>query len=504
MRTAPALACPGCGEAVQALRDGSLFCRCCQLPVYELRQLSDNGARPDTGTPTFPRTDAGNGEQFAHLYGDSLRYDHRRKRWLTWAGHWWEPDADAEVQRLAKDAARYRYQQGSSIEDLKDREAEAKWAISSESKMRMDAALSRAQSEHPIADAGATWDSDPWLLAVDNGVVVLDTGRLRDGNQADRITMHSPVEYDPDAKCPRWEAFVREVFAGDDELVDYIWRACGYSLTGITSEQCLHISFGSGWNGKTRFREAVEAVMGDYAGNTAFSTLEYAGRYAIPNDLAALQGKRLVTASEVNEGRRLNEARLKMLAGEDTVTARFLYSEHFSFRPVAKVWLSVNHKPFVGDNSSGFWRKIRLVPFTQSFKGRADKQLEEKLRNEHSGILAWMVRGCLEWQKRGLEPPGIVKGATEQYRAESDPLAAFSEEACIAKPDATTKASNLYKRYKLWAEDAGLSDRERLSSTKFGTMMGERFTKRKDRAGWFYDGIAAQAAGLNDTESDTE
>ena len=468
--------------------------------------FSGNGTAPvdEPGeVRTFPRTDAGNAELFAHLYGDKLRFDHRRKRWLLWAGHWWQPDADAQVRLLAKQAARQRYQQAASIDDLKEREKVANWAIGAESRMRMDATLSLAQAEPPIADSGEHWDTDPWLLGVANGVVDLRTGQLRPGRQDDRITMHSRVTFDAEAKCPRWELFLQEVFAGDPELVDYIWRALGYSLTAVTREQCLFICYGSGWNGKSRFREVQEAVLGEYAGNTPFSTLEYSGRYSIPNDVAALHGKRVVTACEISEGRRLNEARLKMLAGEDPVPARFLYGEFFTFRPVAKFWLSVNHKPHVDDDSSGFWRKIRLIPFTQSFKGRADKELDAKLLAEAPGVLAWMVRGCLEWQKRGLEAPQKVTVATEQYRTESDPLADFTEEACIVKPDATVKAGRLYKLYKKWAEDAGLKEREVLSSTKFGRIMGDRFTRRHDRSGWWYDGVQARVNGLND-EADNE
>jgi len=444
--------------------------------------------------PRFPRTDSGNAELFARVYGERLRHDHRRKRWLVWAGHWWKPDVDEKVLRLAKAAARHRYEAAAIIEDLREREAEARWAISSESRMRLDATLSLAKAERPIADAGDGWDADPWLFGVFNGVVDLRTGDLRPGRPEDRITMRCSVDYDPEADCPRWQRFLQEVFGGDDELVDYMWRASGYSLTGETGEQCHFICWGFGWNGKTTFQRVQREVMGDYAANTPFSTLEMTSRYSIPNDLAALHGRRLVTASELNEAVRLNEARLKMLAGEDPVTARFLHGEFFTFVPVAKFWLSVNHKPIVNDDSTGFWRKVRLIPFTQSFEGRADKNLKAALKAEYPGILAWMVRGCLEWQKRGLAPPDVVKAATEEYRAESDPVAAFLRERCITDPRYLVKASALYRAYQDWSEEAGLKERERLSSTKFGRIMGSRFTKKQQSTGNFYEGIDLKAS----------
>jgi len=448
-----------------------------------------NGQRPPPVALRFPRTDSGNAELFAYLYGDRLRFDHRRKRWLHWDGNRWKPDIDEEVLRLAKAAARNRYEAAALIEDLKEREAEAKWSISSESRMRLEAALALAQAERPIADSGEGWDADPWLLGVANGVVDLRTGGLRPGHPEDKITMSCSVEYHPDAASFRWQQFLEEVFGGDGGLVDYMQRAAGYSLSGETGEQCHFICLGAGWNGKTTFQRVQREVMGDYAANTPFSTLEMANRYSIPNDLAALYGRRLVTASELNEAVRLNEARLKMLAGEDPVTARFLHGEFFTFIPVAKFWLSVNHKPIVNDDSTGFWRKVRLIPFTQSFEGRADKDLKAALRAEYPGILAWMVRGCLEWQKRGLAPPDVVKAATEEYRAESDPVAAFLQERCLIGPGYLARAGALYKAYQEWSEEAGLKERERLSNTKFGRTVAGRFLRKEQGSGNFYQGI---------------
>jgi len=233
--------------------------------------------------------------------------------------------------------------------------------------------------------------------------------------------------------------------------------------------------------------------MGDYAANTPFSTLEMSSRNSIPNDLAALYSKRLVTASELNEAVRLNEARMKMLAGQDPVTARFLHGEFFTFVPNAKFWLAVNHKPMVNDDSTGFWRKIRLIPFTQCFEGRADRNLKDALRAEYPGILAWMVDGCLEWQRRGLEPPQSVRAATEQYRAESDPVADFLRERCATGAEFTARAGELYIAYQSWALKQGLKEREQLSATRFGRLMGQRFPKDSDRDGTFYQGVALRS-----------
>ncbi len=445
----------------------------------------------------FARTDSGNAELFAHLYGGRLRFDHRRRRWLPWQGQWWTPDRDSEVVRLAKEAARHRYEQAASIDNLKEREAEARWAIASENRMRIDAMLTLARAERPIADTGDGWDSDSWLLGVGNGVVDLRTGKLRAGRPDDRMAMHASAPFYPDATGPRWEAFLREVFGDDDELIDFIWRAVGYSLTGDTSEHCVFICHGAGANGKTTFFNTLRGVLGAYGYNMPFTTIEMQGRPSVPTDVAELAGKRLVIATETNERTRLNEARLKALSGGDPITARHLYSSFFEFRPVAKLWLAVNHKPRVEDDSYGFWRRVRLVPFLRTFRERsADKRLGEKLMTEAAGVLAWAVRGCLEWQKRGLEAPVVVQVATDEYQQESDPLAGFVSDRCVVAAGAVTGASSLYKEYRAWAEEQGLRPWEVLSSTRFGRRMGERFDKRHSDRGNIYAGIGLRAEGL--------
>ena len=452
-----------------------------------------NGSQPDDKPIAFHRTDSGNAELFSHLYGNRLRYDHRRRRWLVWAEHHWQPDADAEVRRLAKAAARWRFHAAADIDDLKEREAQAKWAIGSESRKRLDAVLSLAQAEKPLADAGDDWDTDPWLLGVPNGVVDLHTGVLRPGRQDDRITMQAGVAFDPSAECPRFERFLEEIFDGDQEVIDFTKRSIGYSFSGDTSEEMVIIGHGFGANGKSTLFKVLRNLLGSYAFNMPFSTIEAGHKGSVPNDLAALANRRLVTSSETNEGTRLNESRLKALTGRDPITARFLFSEFFEFVPVAKFWLAVNHKPHIEDDSYGFWRRVRLLPFLRRFRGdEDDKHLDDKLNAELAGILALGVRGCLAWQREGLEPPERVRTATEEYQRESDPLAAFIDDRCVTMPHCEIKGGHLYKAYRRWAEDEGLSQRETLSATKFGRMMGERFRRERSRGGNIYHGIGLE------------
>ena len=455
---------------------------------------------PQTATSTGeiapPFTDAGNAEYFAALYGSRLRYDHQLGKWLEWNSPIWRPDADASVHRLAKEAMRARCHDAVDIDDPDAKAAATKWALQSENRTRLDALLYLAQSERPIADTGQGWDADPYLLACPNGVVDLRTGSLRPGRQTDRLTMMAGVPFDPSATCSRWLRFLDEVFAGNQELVDYIQRAIGYSLTGDTSEQCWWLWYGSGANGKGTMIRALATAFGDFETVTPFSTFLYQPNATMTNDLARLRGRRFVWAQEANQHSRLNEERIKSLTGGDTVIARFLHREFFEYSPTLKLTLAVNHKPVVKDDSFGMWRRVRVVPFTQRFT--IDKTLDAQLADEAPGILAWAVRGALLWQAEGLAAPASVTAATAAYEEESDPLREFIQTSCIIDPNEKVGATELYTTYTTWADAEGLINRERMSKTMFGRRLGERFERKRVTGGrQIYLGIGKRVNSLD-------
>ena len=259
------------------------------------------------------------------------------------------------------------------------------------------------------------------------------------------------------------------------------------------TEQCLFLCHGTGANGKSVFLRVLLALGGGYAANTPFSTFEQRGRASIPKYLAALTGKRIVTASETGEDVRLNEARLKAVTGGDAVTARFLHGEFFTLQPVAKFWLAVNHKPRVTDDSYGFWRRVRLIPFLRRFGKDADPGLLDELLTELPGILAWAIEGVLIWRSVGLAPPDVVRSATERYRVESDPIADFIDTCCIEEGSLMVRASDAYGVYRAWAGREGLTDRDMLGSKAFGTRMTERFAKTRTGRGNVYQGVGLLA-----------
>ena len=277
------------------------------------------------------------------------------------------------------------------------------------------------------------------------------------------------------APCPIWDRTVAEIFGHDDVLIAYFDRFVGYSVTGDCREEVLAVAYGDGGNGKGTLMNTLGEILGDYADNLPFSALELHERLGIPNDIAKLVGKRFVTSSESGETRRLNEARVKAVTGRDPMTARFLHREYFTFQPKAKFWLAVNHRPVVRDTSVGFWRRIHLIPFRCSFADKPDLELKDKLRAEASGILARAVRGCLAWQREGLNPPEVVRGATATYRTDSMPLARFLEARCVVQKGAASTSGALWTAYERWCND--VREPTRHTRSQFREALHEQFTE---------------------------
>jgi putative DNA primase/helicase len=448
-------------------------------------------SRPATGLMRFNRTDSGNGEVIAHLYGDRLRYDEKLKRWLRWGEHLWEPATEGQLTGLAKRAARARYK---GAPEGEEGDAERRWAFGSESKAKVEAALFMAKATAPIMDDGAGWDANPMLLGCPNGVVELATGTFRAGRPEDRLTLKVGVPYDPEAECPLWLQFLGDVFRGDAALQEFVWRALGYSLTGSTKEQLFFLLHGSGGNGKTKLLEVLRYVLGDFAHSAPFSLFDYSCRNQHPQALAQLEGRRFVTASEPSENCRLNEDRLKALAGGEPVTAHLMRQNDHTFENTAKVWLGVNYKPRVLDDSDGFWRKARLVPFTRRFVYPekleanptllldpdvlpADRDIAEKLKAEATGILRWAVEGAALWATGGLREPDCVRVASEAWREEADPLGDFFASCCTIGEKCRVPAGDLYRAYCKWCDDLSMKEKERMTQTAFGRRIGARFKK---------------------------
>src|SRR5215211_6625685 len=445
-------------------------------PADNVVSISVNGH----GDTTLPRgynlTDLGNAERFVAQHGENIRYCYLWSKWLVWTGTRWGRDDAGLVHRLAKKTVRSMYREASDAEDEERRKAIAKHASRSEGADKIKAMLELARSEVPVAPDEL--DSDPWLLNASNGTVDLRTGAMREHRREDLITKLAPVEYEPNVTAPTWEAFLERVLPSE-ELRTFVQRAAGYSATGDTSEQVMLINHGAGNNGKSTFQEALAAALGDYSMRAPTEMLMAKRAGGVPNDVARLKGARFVAASETEEGRRLAESLVKDLTGQDTISARFMWAEWFDFKPTHALHLSTNHKPEIRGTDPAIWRRIRLVPWTVTIPpAERDRKLPEKLRSELSGILAWIIHGCLEWQRGGLQAPEEVRQATRAYRAEMDVLAAFLADCCLRGEDEDAFAGELWRAWKRWCEETG---EQAGSQKRFGGRLTERgFLNHRD------------------------
>ncbi len=398
----------------------------------------------------YALTELGNSERLIDRHGKDFGYVPPWGRYLVYDGTRWRVDDNGAVRRMGKDTVRSIYAEAKDAPDDARRKAIAQHAIRSESRNRIDAMIDLAKDEVPVAPDKL--DADPWKLNVLNGTVDLRTGELLPHSRADLITKITQVRYDPDAKAPVFETFLEKVLL-NEALRKFVQRSLGYSLTGSVQEQILLFLYGTGANGKTTLMNVVLGLTGDY-GKQAAPDLLVAKGTTHPTELADLFGARFVASTEVEDGRKLAENLTKQLTGGDRIKARYMRQDFWEFAPSHKIWLSANHKPEVRGTDYAIWRRIKLIPFGVTIrKEDQDSRLPEKLKEEMPGILAWAVRGCLEWQAEGLGEPKEVTQATESYKAEQDVLAAFIEECCVVEAGAWVKFKDLYAVYQAWGTE---------------------------------------------------
>ncbi|MFJ4529077.1 phage/plasmid primase, P4 family [Streptomyces nigrescens] len=341
----------------------------------------------------------------------------------------------------------------------------------------------------------ADFDAKPELLSFRNGTVDLRSGRLRPHEKSDMITQSLAIDYNPDAKCPGWEKFLREIFPSLPELPSYVQRLVGYGLTGYTSEQCFAVLWGKGANGKSVLTDALAKIFKAITKNTPFATFEDKASGGIPNDIAALRDARLVMSSEGESGKPMSEAILKRASGGDEMTARFMRKEFFTFTPKFLIMLATNHQPKFRGQDEGLWRRVKLVPFRRYFAPheREDRAVMDRRFQveEAEGIAAWAVRGAAEWLANGLQDPAVITEATKEYRETSDALAGFFPGVIVrCKDDCQMPGSDAFNAYLDWCEAENLPSKERWSRRAFYSAMAERqVTSKKTNKGIALQGV---------------
>ncbi len=431
----------------------------CDPPLAreEVSKVASSIARYEPSEREHHLTDSGNAERLVSAHGENIRYCELWAQWLVWDGNRWARDYGSLIHAKAKQTIQQMYLSAGRIGDEERRTKEVKWALASESESRIRAMIALARYEPGVPIHPDLLDEHHWLLNCANGTLDLQSGELGDPRREDLLTKLMPTAYKPEASAPIWDYFQDHISGNTDELIGFKQRAFGYGLTGDTSEQCFFIHYGTGSNGKSTELNTVRAVLGaDYAMHTPTDTVLIKRSDAIPNDLARLRGSRFVTAIEAEAGRRMAESLVKQMTGGDPIAARFMRAEWFEFVPTHKLYLAVNHKPVIRGADEAIWRRIRLIPYDVTIPpDEQDKHLQEKMEAEAEGVLAWLVRGCMEWQERGLDAPRAVTHATDEYRKDMDTLGDFLTECCVIGTRFETTAKNLHDAYRTWCEANG-------------------------------------------------
>jgi putative DNA primase/helicase len=354
-----------------------------------------------------------------------------------------------------------------------------------------------------LAVVPGQFDKDPWLLNCPNGTLDLRTGKLREHCVEDYLTKLCATPYEPDVRCPVWQSFLDTIFAGNVAMIAYLQRLSGYWLTGDVREQILPIFWGTGSNGKSTFIEVGTQVVGEDYWITADRSIVIAKKNESGHSTEKMDlfGRRLAVVMETEEGQQFAEAFVKQLTGGDTYRGRNLYERTWQFKPTHKVVLVTNHKPRVKATDHAFWRRIKLVHFGVTIPDeKPDKTLPEKLKAEAQGILAWMVRGCLDWQRDGLAEPQSIRDDTKKYRSDEDLLGRFIRDCCIVAPAAKVKLKVLRERYEAWCKERGEHE---VSGRRFGEYLkGEGFGTQTSNGTWYLGiGVIEYDAG-GDVDTD--
>ena len=451
---------------------------------------------------TRPLTDFGNAERLVDQANYYIRYCHQFCSWYIYTNSEgrWKKDESGFINRIGKDTIRRIHVEASRAPTTDAMKAYSGWAFKSEARAALNNMVKLAESSKRVVIKPDELDADDYQFNMRNGIFNLKTFELDEHNRMNFVTRLADYEYDDKAQCPLFQKYLNRIFRSredKDEMIAFLQRAVGYTLTGSTQEQCLFLLYGSGANGKSVFLDVLNALLGEYGTVTQSRTFT-TERGEISNDIAALAGKRMVYASENSSDTRLDESIIKQLTGGENISARFLHQEFFTFKPRFKIWWAFNHPPAITDMTNSIWRRIKIIPFNEVLpENEWDKKLAEKLiSHELPGIFNWGVKGLKEYYNSGsLNPPKVIAEATLRYKEDQDILHDFITEYCdvVSSEDPFGKsfeirANDLYEAYKSWNTYNG--DEKPMSSTKFGRLLHDKGIQRvRKMDGKYYIGL---------------
>lgn len=461
-------------------------------------------------------SDEGLSTEFVHMHQKELRHVGQWNRWLSYDGVRWDFDHKMIAHTHAREFVRVKadilydaiyhgivgeIDPDSSPAKYEEAKNEARNKAQAKTNSLLSSStihsiVTLARYDRRFAATADQWDPDPYLLNTPGGTVDLRTGQMRKHKASDFIRKVTSVSPDHRQRPRLWLAFLNQIMSGDESMVRYLQKVFGYCLVGETKEHQMYFGYGTGANGKGVTLNTMRDLLGSYGLEAAVETFIVADQSRHPTELADLQGARLVTCGETDEGQRWAEARIKMLTGGDPVKARFMRGDFFQYTPQFKLFLAGNHKPRLSNVDEAIERRFRLIPFTVTIpKPERDTDLAGKLRAEWPGILAWAIDGCLAWQAEGLEPPCIVANATKGYLSQEDAIASWLDECCKMDSEEFTYISDLYKSWSDWARASGesLGTKRTLTQHLEDRQPLLHIKKIKRVKGIAFDGVAIKA-----------
>lgn len=449
---------------------------------------------PKKSPPLHPKGRAfsqfGLAKRFVDQYGDRVRYVEAWNKWLIWNGQRWQMDTTGQVRDFGASTIESLLIEAEHLEDKPKRSALLEFGHESQRRLVVKDLLELAQVDRAIAVQHDQLDRAKLSLTVKNGQLNLKTGRLNSHSVKNLNTRSTDIEWDAEAECPRWLEFLNEVMDGNQELIAFLKRAFGYSLTGEVSEQVLLFLHGDGSNGKSVLCAVLLELLGDFAHHAPPSLLVASKKADHPTAQAGLFGKRAVICQEVGQDQRFDEVTLKLLTGGDPITTRRMREDWWTYQPTHTLWLAANHQPDIRGRDHAIWRRILLIPFNVTFgkKGspKKDRKLLAKLLAELPGILRWSVEGAKEWQKNGLKPPDEVFKAVNAYRERNDVISSFVDQCVVLDKHCIdgVSARDMYVAFSLWCRETGETA---FKQRAFGPAMVDKGLSSQRRGGsrWY-------------------
>ncbi|MBA4129895.1 MAG: hypothetical protein C0519_00565 [Hyphomicrobium sp.] len=438
----------------------------------------------------YPCTDTGNSQRFIDQNKNDIKFIRELKKWVRWDGTRWNLNENEKLTR-AKKTAQSIFAEARQCKNTQGQQELYKWAHASQSEGRLNSMLNLSKDE--LGESLHRFDTDPYAINCKNGLVNLKTGELTPHNPDMLLMKRTRVKYNPSKRCHHWEKFVSEIFNHDTEMVDWIQRALGYSITGSVSEQVFFILHGQGENGKSKLINTICDIVGDYGTITPFDIFQSTGGSNLRGHVAIgdLKGIRFAVASEAGN-EKWDEKVVKTATGGDKLRGAKLYCDYFDFDPTHHLYFLTNRLPAFKDGSHGFKRRIRVVPFMVIFSGeKRDKNIADRFDPE--GVFSWLVEGALRYHEIGLDDtPAIMQEATEDYIMANDTLGVFISDCLVRDIRSQIGASEMYDLYLQWCETSDISPDNK---NFFPQNMEERGVARKrTNKGQVYTGYRIKLA----------